>query len=303
MKTIIARRWLGALALGLFLAALYALSYNRALERQHEKQALRSSATGIWMLPDTALQALAGEFKGLMADYLTMEAGAQLGTRIVQDGQGGFRAIEMEHDWRSVLRIFQAAQALDPSFAQTFLLAQGWLPWPPANLVQETQDFLQVSAKYRPWDWQPLRTMGFNEFYFNKDRAAAAQYYLEAAKTPNGPNFLAIIGSRLGQEAGETETAILMMQSMLAGKGADEPGYTELAHRLQALQGVFTLENARDSFHKNNGRLPRSLSELLQSGTLQTLPVNPYQLPYCINGQGQIFFDKPDCADEAEHVP
>ncbi len=289
-----------ALACGLILLIVYALSYSTALERQHERQTFKPSDAGIWMLPDTALKALAGEFKGLMADYLTMEAGAQLGARVVRDGKGGFKMAETQHNWASVLRLFQAAQALDPSFAQTFFLAQGWLPWPPASLVEETQDFLQRSAKYRPWDWQPLRTMGFNAFYFKQDKAAAARAYLEAAKTPRAPAFLGILGSRLGQEAGETETAILMMQSMLMGKSEDEPGYEELAQRLHALQGILAIEKARDEFRKTHNRLPQGMDELLHSKILSGLPHNPYNVPYCMDGQGQVFFDKPDCSDTAE---
>lgn len=297
MNTALSRRRLAVLASGLILLVLYGLSYSRALERQHERQSLRPTDTGIWMLPDTALQALAGEFKGLAADYLTMEAGAQLGTRVVRDGRGGFKALELEHNWSSILRLFQAAQALDPSFAQTFLLAQGWLPWPPANMVQETQDFLRISAKYRPWDWQPLRTIGFNDFYFKQDKAAAARAYLEAAQIPMAPSFLGIIGSRLGQEAGETETAILMMQSMLAGKAENEPGYTELVERLQALRGTLVIEQARDAFSKEHGHLPRGMEELIQSGHLPEVPVNPYKIAYCLDAAGRVYYDQPQCDD------
>ena len=297
------RYWLSSVACSLALVAVYALSYSITLERRHESHAARPSDAGIWMLPDTALKALAGEFKGLMSDYLTMEAGAQLGARIIRDGHGGFKTAETQHNWHSVLRLFQAAQALDPSFAQTFLLAQGWLPWPPADLVRETQDFLQISARHRPWDWQPLRTMGFNAFYFNHDKAGAARAYLEAAQRPNAPSFLAILGARLGQEAGETETAILMMRSMLLGKAEDEPGYRDLAQRLQALQGALSIERARDAFLQAHKRLPQDLNQLLQSGFLAAMPANPYKVPYCLDAAGQVFFDRQDCSPEEAARP
>ena len=71
------RYWLSSVACGLALVAVYALSYSITLERRHESHAVRPGDAGIWMLPDTALKALAGEFKGLMSDYLTMEAGAR----------------------------------------------------------------------------------------------------------------------------------------------------------------------------------------------------------------------------------
>lgn len=292
------RRLVSHLFIGLVLLGFYTASYNALLQQRSIVGRTEQRSSGIWNLPPMALLAIAGEFKGLMADYLTMEAGAQLGTEMVRNPAGGFRIVKKQYDWPGIHRLFVASQTVDPSFAQTYIVAQGWLPW-DAGMVAETQEILKVAAKNRPWDWQPYHSMGFNAYYFQNRPGEAGKIFLEAAKTPNAPSFLAIIGARLAQKGGETETAIVIMKSMLADKNPEEPGYTDMLDRLHALEGVLVIERAANSYEKTLGRKPSSLAELTASGLLATLPPNPYNLDYCMDTAGIIYFDKPDCRNPA----
>jgi len=293
------RRLTAQLFVGLTLLCFYAASYNALLQQLSNAGPTERHSSGLWNLPPVALLAIAGEFKGLMADYLTMEVGAQLGTELVRKPEGGFRVVKKQYDWPGIHRIFVASQALDPSFAQTFIVAQGWLPWEPANMVAEAQEILKIAAKNRPWDWQPARAIGFNAYYFLNQPGEAGKLFIEAAKTPNAPPFLSILGARLAQKGGETEAAIVIMKSMLADKDPDEPGYTDMVDRLHALEGVLVIEQAANSYEKARGHKPSSLAELTASGLLAALPPNPYNLDYCMDTAGIIYFDKPDCRDFA----
>lgn len=289
------RRLTTHLFVGLALIGFYAASYSALLQQRSEVNQASRSSSGIWNLPPVALLALAGEFKGLMADYLTMEAGAQMGTEMVRKPEGGFRVVKKQYDWPGIHRLFVASQTLDPSFAQTYIVAQGWLPWEPTNMVMETQELVKIAAKNRPWDWQPYHSMGFNAYYFQNRPGEAGKLFLEAAKVANAPSFLTILGARLAQKGGESETAIVIMKSMLADKNPEEPGYTDMVDRLHALEGVRVIEQASIRYEKALGRKPSSLAELTASGLLAALPPNPYKLDYCMDTAGTIYFDKPDC--------
>lgn len=289
------RRLIANLLTGLILVCFYAASYNALLQQRSNTSQTKQHSSGIWNLPPVALLAIAGEFKGLMADYLTMEAGAQLGSELVRKPEGGFRVVKKNYDWPSIHQLFVASQTLDPSFAQTYIVAQGWLPWDPPAMVAETQDILRIATNNRPWDWQPYRSMGFNTYYFLNRPGEAGKLFLKAAKTPNAPPFLSILGARLAQKGGETETAIAIMQSMLAAKNPEEPGYTDMVDRLHALEGVWVIEQASGRYEKTVGHKASSLAELTASGMLAALPPNPYNLDYCMDKEGIIYFDKPDC--------
>ncbi|MHB8987518.1 MAG: tetratricopeptide repeat protein [Desulfobulbia bacterium] len=287
------------LFVALTLACFYAASYSALLQQRSEVKQSAPSSSGIWNLPPMPLLAVAGEFKGLMADYLTMEAGAQLGTELVRKPEGGFRTVKKQYDWPNIHRLFVASQILDPSFAQTFTVAQGWLPWTPPGMIAETQNILQIAAKNRPWDWQPYHSMGFNTYYFLNQPGEAGKLFLEAARVQNAPAFLPILGARLAQKGGETETAIVIIKSMLADKNPEEPGYADMVDRLHALEGVRVIEQATTRYEKALGRKPSSLAELTTSGILAALPPNPYNLDYCMDTAGIIYFDKPDCRNPA----
>jgi len=280
---------------GLALACFYAASYNALLQQRDDAAQSGRSSSGIWNLPPVALLAIAGEFKGLMADYLTLEAGAQLGTELVRKPEGGFLVVKKQYNWSSIHRLLVASQTLDPSFAQTYIVTQGWLPWEPANMVAETQEFLKISAKSRPWDWQPTHFMGFNAYYFLKKPGEAGKFFLEAFKAPNAPQFLSILGARLAQKGGETGAAIVLMKSMLIDKPESDPGYADIVERLHALEGVLVIEQAVLRYEKTYGRKPSSLEELTSSGILASLPANPYNMPYCMDSMGTIYFDNPNC--------
>lgn len=289
------RLWLRNGLILFTLLGFYVICYSALLD-------LRASSVEIskhpvrWDIPPVVLAGLAGEFKGLVADLIVLEAGAHLGAEVVRDSQGGFRTVKKDIDWNAMVRLFTNSQALDPSFQQTFTLAQGWLPWAPAKKVEETQAILKTAAQGRPWDWQPLHFYGFNTYYFLNKPGEAGKVFLEAAKAATAPPFLAILGARLAQQGGETAAAIAVMKSMLADKKkTDEPGYDDMRDRLHALEGVLTLEQAVQKHEQTVGKKPDSLEDLTANGILEILPANPYHLPYCMDTNGTIFFDKPNC--------
>lgn len=287
---------------GIVLLIFYGASFTALLKQRSHERISAQSSFGIWNLPQAALLALAGEFKGLMANYLTLEAGAQIGTQVIRKPQGGFEVVKKNYDWPSIHRMFVASQTLDPSFAQTFIVAQGWLPWEPVSMVSETQEILQTAADHRPWDWQPSHAKGFNAYYFLQQSGEAGKNFLEAAQRPNAPHFLTILGARLAQKGGEAKTAIAIMKSMLANKSSEEPGYDEMVDRLHALEGVLVIEEAIKKYQHTVGRPPASLSQLIDAGILSELPSNPYKLDYCMDAAGLIYFDNVDCQAAASNT-
>ncbi len=288
----------GIVILSIFLFSAYFISYNALFIKKKEvaSEAMDKAGGVLVSLPPTVLRFLAGEFKGLVADYLVLEAGAQMGTYVRRTVDGKYEVIDKELDWHEIHQLFVASQVLDPSFQQTYLLAQGSLPW-EAGLVNETQKILQTAALNRPWDWQPLQLKGFNYYFFLKNFGEAGKIFLEAAKIPNAPSYLAILGARLALQGGETEAAIFLLQSMLQGKSEDDPGYEDIVQRLNALKGTLVLTKAAKQYENHYDHPPPSVSHLVTSGFLSKLPKNPYNVAYCIDTAGTVHFDKPNCRD------
>ncbi len=291
----IPRKILGNSVFTLLLLLFYITSYL-ALGGSQNRIARQVKNIGIWDLPPSILSILAGEFKGLVADYLTLEAENLLGSELESTTKGAGRLISLKVDCPTVYKIFQASQRLDPSFQQTFMVAQGWLPW-ECNMVQETTQILHVAADNRPWDWQPEQFMAFNSYYFMNNYAEAGKIFLEAAQKRKAPSYLAILGARLAQKGGETGAAIALMKNMLSHKSDSEPGYNDMVERLHALQGTLIIENGVKAYKKRFGTFPALPEDLLKVKLIREIPPNPYNLPYCIDLGGKVYFDRPNCRE------
>jgi len=147
---------------------------------------------------------------------------------------------------------------------------------------------LGVSRDNRRWDWVPGFFIGFNYFYFIKDNLEASRQLMEASKVPNAPLALATLASRLAAKSGQTLTAIVFLRAMLE-KTEDEDKRKELELRIEALKGVLTLEQALERYRSAFGNEAQSLEELVTSGIIAELPINPYERPFELR-EGVISF-------------
>ena len=233
-------------------------------------------------LPPDLLRIFAGEFKGLVADYLLLEIASFIGTnkKLSQD------------EWNRIALAFEQTLNLDPYFEQTYILVQGLLPW-EAKMPQKAISLLDISRINRPWDWRPGYYMAFDWYYFLHDYAKASEAFLEAARIKGAPVLLAVLGGRFAVKGGTTQAAIVLLKSMLNDPEIDEYKEKEISDRIEALKSVLLLESAIKKYKDLYNDFPESLEALIEKGFLDQLPKNPYADRYFYNqDDGQVFFDK-----------
>jgi hypothetical protein len=229
------------------------------------------------MVSPALLEIAAGEFKGLLADYLLLKASTFLGGRYQTT----------DSDREAVHTLFRQSLALDPYFFQTCYYIQGYLPW-EGKMPKEAIDLLEICKKHRYWDWNPSFFIGFDYFYFLHDNLAASRHLMEGSRLPNAPLLLGMLGARLAQKGGQTETAIIFLETMYETADNEETK-KQIGLRIKALTGVLVLEKGIEQFKEKFGRPPKKLEELATMGILEKLPQNPYQTPYTYEN-GQIGF-------------
>jgi hypothetical protein len=228
-------------------------------------------------LPAEALSALAGEFKGMVANYLLLEATSFIGSTQKATTE----------DWDAVERLLDQSSQLDPYFKQTYRVSQSTLAW-DADKVEAAIGILERSEKHLPWDWQPGFFIGFDYHYFKKDNKTAARKLMETSKIPDAPLPLATLASRLASKSGQTSAAIDLLSAIYADTD-DEQTKEMLRIRIHALKGVQTLNAAIAIFQSQFGRMPNSLSELVDKAILSELPPNPYKRSFSFQN-GQVDF-------------
>ncbi|MGD8845555.1 MAG: hypothetical protein PVI54_08595 [Desulfobacteraceae bacterium] len=228
-------------------------------------------------LPPEVFTFLAGEFKGMVANYLVLEAASFIGSHEKASTK----------DWEALARLLDQSNRLDPYFRQTYRLSQATLPW-EAGEVEKAIAILERSRRHLPWDWEPGFFIGFDYYYFLNDNLTASQKLMEASKVPGAPIPLATLASRLASRAGHTSAAIDFLVAIYENTDDDETR-EHLMLRITALRGIDTLNTAVSLFQKQFDRLPANLEELVEKKILSDLPANPYERPYSFNN-GQVDF-------------
>ena len=257
--------------------SIYASAYVHLFHNRTGPAAEQGMHATALQLPPVLMKIFAGEFKGLVADYLLLEAAAFLG--------GDTKATE--EDWEAIGLLFKQTMALDPHFKQSYYMLQSVLPW-QAGKCDLAIELLEKSKKHRPWDWLPGFFIGFDYFYFLNDNLKASEYLMEASEIEGSPIILATMGARLAQKAGSTRNAIVFLKAMHK-KTDDEEIREILKERINVLEGVFILERGVARFRSRFGHSPNTLDELLSKGILKKIPHNPYTGYYTYEN-GQIGF-------------
>ena len=256
-----------ALLFSFFLSA-YLCARTKIYEHQTDMAGVHATAS---QLPPEVIRALAGEFKGIVANYLLLEAATAIGAQNKQTTE----------DWEAISRLFKQSMALDPYFKQTYYLIQATLPW-ETQQYDLTIELLNTSKKHRPRDWVPGFFIGFDYFYFLKDNLNGSKYLMEASKKPGASPLLGLLGARLSQKGGQTKAGIVFLKTMY-GNEENKDIKKQIKQRINALEGVLILEKAIEKFTLKFDRSPQKLDELIISDILPALPENPYKKPYVLN--------------------
>jgi hypothetical protein len=252
---------------GVLILIFYVSSYL-GLQKTRRELNIQSQASPLFSLPVVMVKAIAGEFKGLLADYAVMEAGSIIGKRdkVTKD------------EWKTTTRLFDQALELDPYFQQSYMLLQGTLPWYTKD-YDVTIALLEKSKNHRYWDWIPGFFIGFDYFYFAKDNLKASEALMEASRVKEAPPALATFGARLAQQSGKNETAISFLRSILE-KEKDQDKREMLMKRINVHLVLDILEKGIAAYREKFGKNPDKLDDLISDGILAKLPDNPYGNPF-----------------------
>ena len=184
-------------------------------------------------------------------------------------------------DYPAMSRSIDASLKLDPYNMDGYYFAQAILAW-DVKKADLAITFLEYGMKYRTWDWHLPYFAAFNYSYFLKDYVKAAPLYQRAAELSGNDMFMNL-AARYMYESGRTEMAVAYLDSM-AKSARQESIRNTLTARRDALIAVLRIERAVERYQASTGSLPVSLIDLVQSGFIDAIPVDPYG--------GRFFLDK-----------
>ncbi|OGR09812.1 MAG: hypothetical protein A2097_05895 [Desulfobacula sp. GWF2_41_7] len=255
--------------------------FSNGMIKEKRKILGASYSIDIPSTPPNVIKLLAGEFSGIIADYLLLQIGSYIGSNseISQD------------QWKIIHLGFEQAFELDPYFQQTYFQAQAFLAW-DANMPESAIRILEAAGRKRTWDWRPGYYAGFDYYYFLNDFNTASDIYLKTAKIKNAPVLLALLGSRFAIKDKRTEASIAVLKLMLKDNDLNKNDKKEISDRITILKSIEVLDKAIQQFKKIFLVYPSTLDELVYYQILKQLPENPYSKKYTYNPDtGEIKFD------------
>jgi tetratricopeptide (TPR) repeat protein len=234
-----------------------------------------------YMPKGEVLRYISADQKELLAASMVMKVLFYFGSLVDKS----FNKLDLPPDFPAISRSIHSAVILDPYNMDAYYFAQATLVW-EVKQVQLASDLMEYGMRYRTWDYSLPFYAGFNYAYFMKDYDKAAVFYRRAAELSGSELFIQLTGRYL-YESGKSKMAIDYLTIM--EKGATTPAIKKSFQiRLQALKEGRRIEEARDRYAAAKGHPPASVEDLVGSGYLPGMPVDPYGGRFYLEADGSV---------------
>lgn len=177
------------------------------------------------------------------------------------------------------------ASRLNPAHEDNYYTAQGILPW--YGQVDATGKILSTAAESRPQDFLPLFFLGFNAMHFEKKFTESGDYMERAASRMAGLDKLKMqaLAAKFYEKGDDPDFAIQVIQGMRdSTRSQDLKDHLQI--RLIRLEMLKFLHAATGRFEAKFQRTPVKLEELVTSGVIENLPVDPMGVGFELSPKG-----------------
>ncbi len=181
------------------------------------------------------------------------------------------------NDWKVVIENVKVMNTLDRYYFDPYYFLGSYVPWNLIDYPGEIEKINQVLKEGMNYvkDWRIPFFIGFNYFYFLKDKEKGAKYLKIAASMEGSPYYLKLLVPRLYLETGKVELAISVTEEELKATKSEDVK-KQLRKRLTALRIIRELDLAVKSYRKAFGKCPFNIKELKDKGFINFIPEDPY---------------------------
>lgn len=173
---------------------------------------------------------------------------------------------------------------LDPRFNIAYRFGAIFLSMQPPNGPARSDQAIALLEKglaNNPTRWQYAHDIGFIEYWYTGNRAAAASWFARAAAMPGAPGWIRPLAATAMIEGGDRQAARAMLNEL---RGSEEKYVRNAADRglaqLQALDDLDGLQALITQYVARTGSYPADMSQLMRSAGYSGVPIDPARVPY-----------------------
>jgi hypothetical protein len=279
-------RILTAFAGALLLASIGVQAFLvRVIDRSQSSARLQEM---LYISSPKLLKRLSLGYDGLLADIYW--------TRVVQ--YFGGKHSQGDSTYTLLAPLLNITTQLDPhlipayEFGGTFLCVK---PPDGAGEPEEAIKLVRYGIQNNSGDWHLFYDLAFI-YYDLKDYRNSAYAFLQGSQLPGAHPFLKIMAARMAEHGGDLATARMMWTGTYQTTH-DKLIRANAAAHLRAIQvdeEITALQDLVVTYRQRTGHYPENFAQLIATGLLRGIPLDPRGRPYHLESGGRIVVSDPD---------
>lgn len=222
-------------------------------------------------------------YNGLLADLYW--------TRAVQ--YYGRRRLAGDKHYPLLGDLLWIATDLDPHLLIAYRFGAIFLSEKSPDGAGEPQTALQLIRRgivANPSYWRLWEDLGFTYYWDLKDYPMAARALETGSRQPGAYVWMKAMAAAIAAQGREYNTSRLLWTEIYQTAQTRDVRASALAHlqALDAKEQISELTQLVGKYRRATGRLPRSFDDLISSGYLQRIPVDPTGVPYVLSADGRV---------------
>lgn len=204
---------------------------------------------------------------------------------------GGKRRDVPKENYALLEPMLRITTGLDPEMILAYRYGAIFLSEPQPIGAAEPEKglrLLEEGIQKNPDSWHLLFDKGFIYFWHLKDYRQAAEWFLRGSRHPKAPDWMGGLAAFALEKGGDIDTAKYLWKKQYDESGNERMRANAVAHlhSIQVDEDLWTLEFLIGRFRGGQGRNPTSWQELMRSGLLKTMPLDPSGIPYELDSNG-----------------
>lgn len=262
-------------------AAIFFLLVTASMRWEYaQRHDVRNAArTQLQLLPNgSVVRPMALGYHHVAADLLWLNIVQVLGERDMRQA-----------DYAWLYHAFDVVTTLDPHYVYAYD-AGGVVLAELAGRVDWSDRLLEKGIAANPSAWRLPFQKGFNAFFHEQDYVGAADAMAMAARLPGRPAYVPELAARLYVEGKQPALALDFLDVM--ERHTDDAQVLAVLERRKAEvmveRDLDLLTQAAERFRGRTGQWPVALAELVRSGDIETIPIEPFGGTYRIDAAREL---------------
>lgn len=182
---------------------------------------------------------------------------------------------------------------LDPSLIVAYEYGSVFLSQPPpegAGQPDKAVTLVEKGIRQNPEYWRLYFTLGFIHYMDRHDPKAAQEAFEKGSEIPGALGWMKVMAARMAERSKDVSTSLALWQAVYETTYDKEVKHSAHLHivSLQADIAINELQRHVQTFHEKTGTWPVSWMDLIRTGFLPGVPLDPYGNPYQLKPDGTV---------------